>query len=64
MLGINLKSGKDEEIVKWFLASILYSKPIRESSATKTYFCFLKHGVTNAKKNPPDRLARVGRHSR
>jgi hypothetical protein len=50
MLGINLKSGKDEEIVKWFLASILYSKPIRESSAAKTYFCFLKHGVTNVKK--------------
>ena len=50
ILGINLKFGKDEEIVKWFLASILYSKPIRESSATKTYFCFLKHGVTNAKK--------------
>jgi hypothetical protein len=50
MLGINLKSGKNEEIVKWFLASILYAKPIRESSATKTYFCFLKHGVTNAEK--------------
>jgi hypothetical protein len=49
-LGINLKSGKNEEIVKWFLASILYAKPIRESSATKTYFCFLKHGATNAKK--------------
>jgi len=49
-LGINLKSGKNEEIVKWFLASILYAKPIRESSATKTYFCFLKHGVTSAKK--------------
>jgi len=49
-LAINLKSGKNEEIVKWFLASILYAKPIRESSATKTYFCFLKHGVTNAKK--------------
>jgi len=50
MLGIQLKPGKDEEVSKWFLASILYSKPIRESSATKTYFCFLKHGVTNAKK--------------
>jgi hypothetical protein len=50
MLGINLKSGKNEEIVKWFLASILYAKPIRESSATKTYFCFLKHGVINAEK--------------
>lgn len=50
MLGIELKFGKDEEIVKWFLASILYSKPIRESSATKTYFCFLEHGVTTPKK--------------
>jgi len=50
MLGIQLKPGKDEEVSKWFLASILYSKPIRESSATKTYFCFLKHGVISAKK--------------
>jgi hypothetical protein len=49
-LGIDLKSGKSEEIFKWFLASILYAKPIRESSATKTYFCFLKHGITSAKK--------------
>jgi len=50
MLEIELKFGKDEEIVKWFLASILYSKPIRESLATKTYFCFLEHGVTTPKK--------------
>jgi hypothetical protein len=49
-LEIKLKSGKNEEIVKWFLASILYAKPIRESSATKTYFCFLKHKVTDAKR--------------
>ena len=49
MLGINLKSGENEEIVKWFLASILYSKPIRENSATRTYFSFLEHGVSNAK---------------
>jgi hypothetical protein len=49
-LGINLKSRKDEEIFKWFLASILYAKPIRETSATQTYFCFLKHGITNGKK--------------
>lgn len=49
-LGIDLKSGKGEEIFKWFLASILYAKPIRESSATKTYFCFMKHGITSAKK--------------
>jgi hypothetical protein len=49
-LGIDLKSGRSEEIFKWFLASILFAKPIRESSATKTYFCFMKHGITNAKK--------------
>jgi hypothetical protein len=49
MLGINLKSRRNEEIVKWFLAAILYSKPIRESSATKTYRCFENHKVTTAK---------------
>jgi len=39
-LGIDLKSKKNKEICKWFLASILYSKPIRESSATNTYRIF------------------------
>lgn len=48
MLGINLKSGTNEDIVRWFLASILYSKPIRESSATRTCQCFERHGVTTA----------------
>jgi hypothetical protein len=47
MLDIGLKSGKNEEIVKWFLASILYSKPIRESSATRTYRSFEKSGITS-----------------
>ncbi|MGQ9781959.1 MAG: hypothetical protein ACUVQ8_06905 [Nitrososphaeria archaeon] len=47
MLGINLKSRENKEIVKWFLASILYSKPIREGSATRTYLSFLEHGVSN-----------------
>jgi len=49
MLGIDLVSGKNEAIVKWFLASILYSKPIRETSATRTYRCFERHGVTSAR---------------
>jgi hypothetical protein len=40
MLGIDLKSRRPEEIAKWFLASILYSKPIRETSATTTYKAF------------------------
>jgi hypothetical protein len=47
LLGIHLVSGRNEEIVKWFLAAILYSKPIRESSATKTYRCFEEKGIVS-----------------
>jgi hypothetical protein len=46
MLGIELLPKRKGEIVKWFLASILYSKPIRESSATRTYQVFAKNRVT------------------
>jgi endonuclease III len=48
MLGIDLNSRKNSEVVKWFLAAILYSKPIRESSATRTFQCFERYGVTTA----------------
>jgi hypothetical protein len=46
-LGIKIGLG-DKEIVKWFLAAILYSKPIREGTATNTYRCFERHGVLTA----------------
>lgn len=49
MLGIDLRSKRDPEFAKWFLASILYSKPIRESSATLTFQTFVEHGVTSAR---------------
>ena len=48
LLRIDLRGGRNEEIVKWFLAAILYSKPIRESSATKTYRCFAARGVLSS----------------
>ena len=48
MLGIDLRKG-DRAYVKWFLASILYAKPIREESATKTYKAFESHGLTDAR---------------
>jgi hypothetical protein len=50
MLGINLKSKRKEDILRWFLASILYSKPIRERSATRTYQRFDGHGITTARR--------------
>lgn len=49
LLGIRLQDGNDKEITKWFLAAILYSKPIRESSATNTYRCFEEHGALTPK---------------
>ena len=47
MLGIDLKSRKSGEISKWFLASLLYSKPIRESTATLTYQVFEESEVVS-----------------
>ncbi|MDG6994982.1 MAG: hypothetical protein JRN52_03580 [Nitrososphaerota archaeon] len=48
LLGIDIKSGRNDEAVKWFLASILYGKPIRESSATETYRTFKSEGVLDS----------------
>lgn len=50
MLGIDVGSRRAEEISKWFLASILYSKPIKESSATNTYRVFEEEGVVSPPK--------------
>lgn len=50
VLGINLKDGNDEEIFKWFLASVLFGAPITEISVIKTYQCFRKYGVLTPKK--------------
>ncbi|MEM1563707.1 MAG: hypothetical protein QW161_03420 [Candidatus Bathyarchaeia archaeon] len=50
ILGIDLKSQREEEIFKWFLASILFGAPITETSVIKTYKCFEKHGVLTPQK--------------
>jgi len=50
VLGINVDSGNDTEISKWFLAAILYGAPITESSVLKTYRCFEKHKVLTPNK--------------
>jgi len=60
-LSIDLKEG-DPAYFRWFLASILYSKPIRETSATKTYKLFEHYGLADPKsivKAGWDRLVKV-----
>ena len=55
LLDINLTKGKDEEIFKWFFASILFGAPITETSVIKTYKCFQKYDVLT-----PQRILQTG----
>ena len=54
-LGINLESSKESEIFKWFLACLLFGKPIQQEVAKRTYFEFKKAGLLS-----PDRILKVG----
>jgi endonuclease III len=55
ILGIDLSSGKDEEIFKWFLASVLFGAPITEKAVIKTYKCFEERDVLT-----PERILKTG----
>jgi len=54
-LGINLKSSKEEEIFKWFLACLLFGKPIQQKVAKRTYFEFKKEGLLS-----PENILKAG----
>jgi len=54
-LGINLKSKKEKELFKWFLACLLFGKPIQQEVAKRTYFEFEK-----AKLFSPDKILKAG----
>lgn len=49
-LGINLESKKEKEIFKWFLAAILFGKPIHENVAIKTINLFFDKKITSPNK--------------
>lgn len=49
-LGIDLRSGKEEELFKWFLACLLFGKPIQQGVAKRAYFEFVKEGVLSPEK--------------
>jgi len=55
ILGIDLSEGKEEEVFKWFLASVLFGAPITENSVIKTFRCFQKYKVLT-----PDRILQTG----
>ncbi|UZE93063.1 MAG: DNA methylase [Candidatus Nealsonbacteria bacterium] len=54
-LGINLKSGKEEELFKWFLACLLFGKPIQQGVAKRAYFEFEKEKILT-----PEKILKAG----
>jgi endonuclease III-like uncharacterized protein len=55
ILHIDLSKGEDEEVFKWFLASVLFGAPITENSVIKTFNCFRKHSFLT-----PERILETG----
>ncbi len=46
-LGIDLESKEENELFKWFLACLLFGRPIQQGVAKKTYFEFIKESLTS-----------------
>ncbi len=44
-LGIDLRAGDENEVFKWFVASVLFGARISEKIAVKTYEIFEKEGI-------------------
>lgn len=55
ILKINLETGREEEIFKWFLAAILFGAPINETSVIKPFECLTRYNVLT-----PGRILETG----
>lgn len=54
-LGIHLESGKEAELFKWFLACLLFGKPIQQEVAKRAYLEFVREGSVS-----PEALLKAG----
>ncbi|HZU00898.1 MAG TPA: hypothetical protein VFA10_14620 [Ktedonobacteraceae bacterium] len=54
-LDIDLSSRDETAYFEWFLACLLFGKPIQQEVAKRTYFEFVNEGLTN-----PDAILRAG----
>ena len=55
VLSIDLASGKEEECFKWFLACLLFGKPIQMEIAEQAYWELTEEGLTS-----PDAVLEAG----
>jgi endonuclease III len=54
-LNIDLSSRKEAEVFRWFLACLLFGKPIQQEVARRTYDTFVAEGLDN-----PDAIIKAG----
>jgi endonuclease III len=54
-LGIDLRHWQEGELFKWFLACLLFGKPIQQDVAKRTYFEFVTAGLVT-----PEAILRAG----
>ena len=54
-LGIDLASRKEQDLFKWFLACLLFGKPIQQEIAERAYVQLVSAGLDS-----PDRVLRAG----
>lgn len=54
-LGIDLASGKDSELFKWFVACLLFGKPIQQEVARRAYLELAHDGLVT-----PEAILRAG----
>jgi len=54
-LGIDLASKQETDIFKWFLACLLFGKPIQQEVAKRAYFELVKEGLVS-----PDAILEAG----
>ncbi|MBC7442243.1 MAG: DNA methylase [Ramlibacter sp.] len=45
-LGLDLTEGADDQLFRWFLASLLFGRPIQQEVAARTCGVLIAHGLT------------------
>jgi hypothetical protein len=46
-LGLDPSSGEPDQLYKWFLASLLFGRPIQQTVAADTWRVLINHGLTS-----------------
>ncbi|KAK9343600.1 hypothetical protein V1522DRAFT_423892 [Lipomyces starkeyi] len=54
-LGIDLESGHETEYFKWFLATLLFGKPVQQDVAKRAYLELVQEGITS-----PEAILKAG----